>query len=246
MTNIVPFHFEDHAIRAITDRDGQPWFVLADACGLLGIKNATDVAKRLDDTEKGRLNLGSGSDATIVSLAGLLTLMLRCRGAMKPETLPYRVRKWITAEVVPCIMRTGQYGSPATALDLSDPLTLQRLLIEHTGRAAEAEARVARLEPKAEALGRIADAEGLMCLADAAKALGVPPRRLSSWMEGAGWIFRRTDTGRHVAHSRKLDARLLEHKGYTLQRPGKPDKWVTQVMVTPKGLTKLGELRAGT
>ncbi|WP_188064712.1 phage antirepressor [Sphingobium sp. KCTC 72723] len=246
MTNIVPFHFEDHALRAITDHDGQAWFVLADICGMLGLRNPTTAAKPLDQTEKAKIFLGSGSDATIVSLSGLLTLIVRCRDAMKPGTLPYRVRKWITAEVVPSIMRTGQYGTPAPALDLYDPAVLKRLVHDLSGMAVNAGERIAQLEPKAAALDRIADAQGMMCLTDAAKALGVPPRKLSAWMEGAGWIFRRSDGGPYVAHGKALAAHLLEHKGYTVQRPGKPDKWVAQVMVTPKGMARLAELRAGT
>ena len=245
MNDIVPFSFESHAIRAIADRNGQPWFVLADACGLLGIRNPSDAASRLDETEKSRLNLGSGSDATIVSLAGLLTLILRCRHAMKPGTLPYRVRKWITAEVVPTIMQTGQYGAPAPALDLSDPATLQRLLLEHTGKALDADERIARLEPKAEALDRLTDARGSMCMTDAAKVLGVPPRRLVAWLEANKWVYRRADAGSLVAFGTKLDSQMLEHKGTTIQRRGHPDKWVQQVMVTPKGLARLAELKAG-
>lgn len=244
MTNIVPFHFESHAIRAISDQSGQPWFVLADACGLLGIRNPSDAASRLDETEKSRLNLGSGSDATIVSLAGLLTLMLRCRGAMKPGTLPYRVRKWITAEVVPAVMRTGHYGAPAPTLDLSDPATLQRLLLEHTGKMVDAGEQIAQLAPKADALDRLADAQGSLCITDAAKALNVQPRRLFAWMEANRWIYRRSEGGHFVAFGAKLEAKMLEHKGTTISVRGRPDKWVEQVMVTPKGLARLAELRA--
>ena len=41
MNAIVPYIFDDQPLR-VTDRDGQPWFVLADACAMLGIKNPTD------------------------------------------------------------------------------------------------------------------------------------------------------------------------------------------------------------
>jgi|TARA_B100000378_G_scaffold273836_1_gene267355 anti-repressor protein len=245
MNDIIPFQFESHAIRAISDQGGQPWFVLADACGLLGIRNPSDAASRLDDTEKSRLNLGSGSDATIVSLAGLLTLMLRCRGAMKPGTLPYRVRKWITAEVVPTVLRTGQYGSPAPSLDLNDPATLQRLLLEHTSRTMNASEQIAKLSPKAEALDRLTDARGSLCITDAAKALNAQPRRLFAWMEANHWIYRRSEGGHFVAFGAKLEAKLLEHKGTTITVRGRPDKWVEQVVVTPKGLARLAELKAG-
>ncbi|MCC4254149.1 phage antirepressor KilAC domain-containing protein [Sphingobium naphthae] len=245
MTDIVPFHFEDHSLRAITDRDGEPWFVLADLCGMLGLRNPSSAAKPLDETEKSKIFLGSGSDATIISVAGLLTLIVRCRDAMKPGTMPYRVRKWIVAEVIPTIMRTGQYGTPAPVLNLNDPATLHRLLIEHTSRAADAGERIAQLEPKAEALDRLAEARGSLCITDAAKAMNVQPRRLFAWMEANRWIYRRSEAGHFVAFGPKLEARLLEHKGTTIAVRGRPDKWVEQVLVTPKGLARLAHLKAG-
>ncbi|MEH3121100.1 MAG: phage antirepressor KilAC domain-containing protein [Sphingomonas phyllosphaerae] len=238
MNAIVPFQFEDQAVR-VTDCDGQPWFVLADACALLGIRNPSDAASRLDETEKARLNLGSGSDATIVSLAGLLTLMLRCRGAMKPGTVPYRVRKWITAEVVPTIMRTGGYGTAAPVDPAKlDNHALRALLL---GKVDD----VIALQPKADALDRIANAEGSLCITDAAKALGVPPRRLFAWMEAHGWIYRRTNDGPWKATQAKIETRVIEAKVHRqVQRFG-PDKLREQVLVTPKGLTHLAEKKAG-
>lgn len=84
MTTPVPFIFDDQAFR-VTDRDGQPWFVLADACAMLGIKNPTVAAKPLDETEKAKVFIGQGSEATVVSLPGLLTLIVRCRGALRRQ-----------------------------------------------------------------------------------------------------------------------------------------------------------------
>ena len=47
-TDILPFHFQDQAVRII-DLDGEPWFVLADLASVLEITNARNVAARLDD-----------------------------------------------------------------------------------------------------------------------------------------------------------------------------------------------------
>lgn len=243
MNDIVPFSFESQSVRII-DREGQPWFALADVCAVLGISNVSDAAGRLDDDERDDIALtdtiGRSQSAIVINESGLYKLVLRSR-----KESAKRFTKWLTSIVLPSIRRTGAYGAPAPALDLHDPAVLQRLVHDLSGMAMDADQRIAQLEPKADALDRIADAQGLMCLTDAAKALGVPPRKLSAWMEGAGWIFRRSDGGPYVAHGKALAAHLLEHKGYTVQRPGKPDKWVAQVMVTPKGLARLGELRAG-
>lgn len=245
MTDVVPYRFEDHPVR-ITDRDGAPWFILADVCRILDLSNPSKAAASLDDDERHTLTNGEGIAApqvqqmTVINESGLWSLILRSRKAEAK-----RFKKWLTAEVLPSIRQTGQYGAPAPAIDLRDPAVLKRLVHDLSGMAVEAGERIAKLKPKADALDRLADAQGLICMADAAKVLSVPPRKLSAWMEGAGWIFRRSEGGPYVAHSKALAAHLLEHKGYTVQRPGKPDKWVAQVMVTPKGLARLGELRAG-
>ncbi|WP_242181568.1 phage antirepressor KilAC domain-containing protein [Sphingomonas sp. CARO-RG-8B-R24-01] len=77
------------------------------------------------------------------------------------------------------------------------------------------------------------------------KALAVPPRRLFAWLEAQSWIYRRSEAGHWVAFGPKIQAGMLEHKGTTIQVRGRPDKWVEQVMVTPKGLARLAEQKAG-
>lgn len=242
MNDIVPFNFESQPIR-IEDRNGEPWFVASDVCAVLDIANHRDAVGRLDDDEKGVVVVdtpGGPQSMTAVNEAGLYRLVFASRKASAK-----RFSKWVISVVLPSIRKTGSYGAPAPALDLSDPATLQSLLIDLTGRTLDASERIARLEPKAEALDRLTDAQGSMCMTDSAKVLGVPPRRLVAWMEANKWIYRRADAGSLVAFGAKLDAKLLEHKGTTIQRRGAPDKWVQQVMVTPKGLARLGELKAG-
>lgn len=99
--------FEGQEVR-VRDRDGRPWFVLADVCRTLGLTNPTVVAKALDDDEKAKLDLGPGSDATIISESGLYALVLRTRAAMTPGSLEHRFRKWVTAEVLPGLRQGAQ------------------------------------------------------------------------------------------------------------------------------------------
>jgi prophage antirepressor-like protein len=105
-TNIVPFDFEGNAVRVIM-RDTVPWWVLADVCHVLGIGNPADAARRLDDDEKGIDTIdtpGGPQSLTIVNESGLFSLILTSR---KPEAK--RFKKWVTAVVLPSIMRTGSY-----------------------------------------------------------------------------------------------------------------------------------------
>lgn len=88
----------------------EPMFCLIDICKALEIKNATDVAKRLDEDELTRLNLGSRAGETnFITESGLYAVILR---SDKPNAKKFR--KWVTAEVLPSIRKTGSYGMPKT------------------------------------------------------------------------------------------------------------------------------------
>lgn len=107
------FSFESQAdIRAIII-DGAPWFIALDVCHALGIANNRDALLKLDDDEKNTVALTDGKrgnpNTLIISESGLYTLILRCRDAVTPGTIPYRFRKWVTGEVLPQIRRTGRY-----------------------------------------------------------------------------------------------------------------------------------------
>ncbi|HAW3289580.1 TPA: BRO-like protein [Escherichia coli] len=112
------FKFESvNPIRSIII-DGQPWFVAQDVCSALRIQNVTQALEKLDDDERSMFNIGHEhrvifdrrvKEINIISESGLYTLILRCRDAVTPGTIPYRFRKWVTGEVLPQIRRTGSY-----------------------------------------------------------------------------------------------------------------------------------------
>ena len=109
--NVTPsvFHFESEAtIRAIVI-DGNPWFVAKDVIKALQLTNPTMSIKSLDDDERAKFNLGRQGETNNINESGLYTLILRCRDAVTPGTIPYRFRKWVTGEVLPQIRRTGSY-----------------------------------------------------------------------------------------------------------------------------------------
>lgn len=243
MNAIVPFRFESSPVRVV-NREGQPWFVAADVCASLDIAHHRDALARLDADERASVVVdtpGGMQSVAAINESGVYKLALRSR-----KQAAKRFTKWLTADVLPSIRRTGHYGAPAAPIDLTDRTQLQALLHQLTTMALNAGDRVAALEPQAEALARIAEADGSLCITDAAKALGVPPRRLFSWLEANHWTYRRSDGGHWVAYQTKLGSGMLEHKSMTIaRRGGMPGRLVEQVMVTPKGLTRLATLKAG-
>jgi len=107
MNHITPFKFDDQQVRVITDDQGEPWFVAADICRVLALR--TEQTRRLDDDEKGLRTAqtpGGNQVLTVINESGLYSLILTSR---KPSAKKFK--KWITAEVLPSIRKTGSYAA---------------------------------------------------------------------------------------------------------------------------------------
>lgn len=106
------------------------------------------------------------------------------------------------------------------------------------------QAKVEVLSPKAEALDRIAYAEGLMNCTVAAKTLQVQPKRLFDYMRQNKWIYRRPGGYGNVAYQDTIQLGYLTHKVTTLLLEDGSEKVVQSVLVTAKGLTRLSQVLA--
>lgn len=105
-SNLIPLAFENQPIRA--SDDGRTLFVAEDVCLALGISKHRDAVAKLDEDERGSLEvdtLGGRQTVAAVTEAGVYTLALRCRDAMKPGTAPYKFRKWVTGTALPALRR---------------------------------------------------------------------------------------------------------------------------------------------
>lgn len=139
MNELQIFNSEEFGeIRTIT-KDNEPMFCLADVCKALDIKNATDVAKRLDDDERTRLNLGRQGETNFVTESGLYAVILR---SDKPNAKKFR--KWVTGEVLPSIRKTGSYGKPMTTAEKIQLLAQGNE--ELSGRVEKVEDKIDSLE----------------------------------------------------------------------------------------------------
>lgn len=106
------FKFESAAPVRMFNIDGNPWFAAKDVCDALGLRNSRKAIGMLDDDEKGVTSSytpGGMQAVNVINESGLYTLILRCRDAVTPGTIPYRFRKWVTGEVLPQIRHTGRY-----------------------------------------------------------------------------------------------------------------------------------------
>ena len=134
-TQLSTFNFESKSIRTLAINN-EPWFVAKDLCNAINISNYRDAIERLDDDEKGVAltdTLGGQQEMNIVSESGMYTLILRCRDAVKKGSIPHRFRKWVTAEVLPTIRKTGKYESKTSVNDRTGLRNAVNMLVSKKG-----------------------------------------------------------------------------------------------------------------
>lgn len=77
------------------------------------ISNTTDALNRLDDDERSKFNLGRQGDTWCVNEPGLYSLVFSSK---LPSAKKFR--RWVTAEVLPSIRKTGSYTFDGTSKEL--------------------------------------------------------------------------------------------------------------------------------
>ena len=239
MSNILQFNYSGRQVRTVSI-NGEPWFVLADLCAVLGLANVGNVAARVDEVNIRQADVentrGQNRQTLIVSESGMYEVVLR---SDKAEAVAFR--RWITSEVLPEIRKTGTYGTPA----LTGPALLAAAVLEaQTMIDAQAET-IRELEPAAKSWKRLADANGDHDVRDAAQILAragaqTGQRRLFQTLRDIGWL----DRGNRP-YQDKVDQGLVREKLSTFEIPrsnGGVQLAKPQVRITPKGLGKLHHL----
>ena len=128
------------------EQDGQVWFVAADVCKALGLRNSRQSLATLDDDDKGVCTtdtLGGAQQVATINESGLYSLIFRSR-----KESAKRFKKWATSVVLPSIRKQGGYINGQEAL--SAPEQAQTLLVVQAEAArvglCAAEERDARSE----------------------------------------------------------------------------------------------------
>ncbi|QGJ94836.1 antirepressor [Mycobacterium phage Blinn1] len=226
--------------------EGEPWFVAKDVTSVLGFSKAGDAIKYLDDDEKsviaGRIvgitnPLSGRGDISIINESGLYSLILRSR---KPQAKAFK--KWVTAEVLPTIRKTGAYVDPNTELAnkiaAGDVEAMMEGFAKTLQIAQEARAKVRELEtkveedkPYVEASKEFFDMEGLYSLRDAARKMGVPPFTFNDILRSWNWI----DEKGTAAKAYAVSMGYAENRVYI--HPGSGAA-TTQGRLTNKGLER--------
>ena len=194
-------------IRTVTVNN-EPMFCLLDVCKALDIKNTTDVAKRLDADEVTRLNLGGKSGETnFVNESGLYAVILR---SDKPNARKFR--KWVTADVLPTIRKTGGY-------QMAQPQGKELLalaVLEAQKTIEQQNKEIDRMRPKEIFADAVSSSHTSILIGELAKILrqnGVQTgqRRLFTWLRETGYLVK-SGSSRNMPTQRSVERGLFEIK----------------------------------
>lgn len=208
MSAVEVFSFGAQQVRTVLV-DGEPRFVAADVCAVLGHSNPTVAVGRLDEDERAKFNLGRQGEATVVNESGLYSLIL---GSRKPEAKAFK--KWVTAEVLPSIRRTGSYGQPVLPQSYPDAL---RALAAKAEEAAELEAQVEVMTPKALFADSVAASKSTILVGELAKILrgngvDIGQNRLFEVLRDEGYLIKRAGSDRNMPTQYAMELGLFEIK----------------------------------
>jgi len=133
--------------------------------------------------------------------------------------------------------------NPALSLTRSD---LARMILESEAEKAALEAemealasKVEVMTPKAEGFQRIADADGLHGVREAAKILGYAERKFVGYLMSHEWAYRNTPGGSLLGYAGRVKSLDVDHKVSTVRQSDGSDRTCVQMVFTPKGLSRL-------
>ena len=196
MNEIMTFDNEEFGTVRTAIINNEPWFVLADVCKILGIGNSRMVSERLDEDELMSVKLTSGGQRrimTVVNESGLYAVILRSN---KPQA--HGFRKWVTADILPTIRKTGGYVNDAdkfveTYLPFADEPTknLFKIQFEYINQLND---RIRRDEPKVKFADHVSDTINLIDMNDMAKlcadhGIRIGRTRLFAWLRAKGILM---------------------------------------------------------
>lgn len=245
MSNLALFNFEGANVRVV-DMNGEPWFVGKDVADILGYANTSKAiathCKAVDTcpTEMG----GQVRHVQIIPERDVYRLVMRSKLPAAEQ-----FEEWVVGTVLPSVRKHGGYIANQEALTPEQIMAnglkaAESIIAEKQQMIERQEVQILEFKPKAEALDRIATADGSLCITNAAKDLQVRPKDLFSYLSRNKWIYKRTGSSSWTAYQDKIQQGLLEHKTTEVTRSDGSVKVTDQVRVLPKGLAKLAQLIA--
>lgn len=170
MENIVETYTskEFGSVRTIT-KDNEPWFVASDIAKALGYRMASDLARRIDEDDKGThiMSTQGGEQAMlIINESGFYSAIL----GSKLESAK-RFKHWVTSEVLPSIRKNGGYI--ANQEQMTPEQIVANALIVANNIILQKDRQIEEMKPKADFFDAVADSKTAISMNEVAKVLNI-------------------------------------------------------------------------
>lgn len=232
MNNIQIFENTEFGSIRTTMINGEVWFVGKDVANALGYTNSRKaIADHVDVEDKGVTKcdtLGGSQEITIINESGLYSLAL----SSKLPTAK-KFKRWVTAEILPSIRKTGSYNINETNPQLLIATALieaNKLLVAEKEKNKQLTVDNQIMKPKAEYFDELVDKNLLTNFRDTAKEFHIKQNEFIQFLIDKNYIYR--DTKNNLKPYAEKNNGLFELK----ESSNKKTKWCgTQTLITPKG-----------
>lgn len=251
MNELQIFKNEEFGQVRTINKDNDVWFVGKDVAEALGYSNASKaVIMHVDDEDKAFTmidiadsqngNVPSGqTKVTIINESGLYSLVL----SSKLPTAK-KFKRWVTAEVLPTIRKTGGYLTPEKVEEvLSNPDTIIKLatdLKNERAKRQEAEALLQVAKPKVLFANAVTKSDGTILIGDLAKFIkqngrDMGQKRLFEQLRNDGFLIKQKCSSYNMPTQRAMDMGLFKVKESSIVQPDGVVRLTRTVKVTGKG-----------
>lgn len=241
---IQKFDFKGAPLRTLTDKAGEPWFVLKDCMSILDLGNPTETVKMFDKDEFSTTevidSIGRRQQTYIISEPGLYRLVMKSR---KPEAKEFQ--RWVTHEVLPSIRKHGGYmaGQERMTPEQMALASMRWLQSKVDEQAKQLKAQ----EGKVLFANAVETARTSILVGDFAKILksngiDIGPRRLFAWLREHGWLIKAKGSSWNMPTQKAIDLHLFEIKETTISHSDGHTTINKTPKMTGKGQTYFAKL----
>lgn len=244
MNNISTFNNPTFgSVRAVSVND-EPYFVGKDVAEILGYERPTDaVRKRVDPDDRGVAKMETPSGAqemTIINESGLYSLILSSKLPKAKE-----FKRWVTAEVLPAIRKTGGYVNDTAQfvesyfgqLEPNQKHALTMMFDESKRMSAQLKEQA----PKVLFANAVETAHNSILIGDLAKIIrqngvDIGQKRLFEWLRQNGYLIK-DGQSKNMPTQKAMEMSLFEVKESTINNPDGSVRVTRTTKVTGKGQT---------
>lgn len=169
MNGLQIFNNEEFGVIRTVTKDNEPWFVASDIAKALGYRMASDLARRIDEDDKGThvMSTQGGEQAMlIINESGFYSAIL----GSKLESAK-RFKHWVTSEVLPSIRKNGGYIANQEQMT-PEQIVANALVVAHN-IILQKDRQIEEMKPKAEFFDTVADSKTAISMNEVAKVLNI-------------------------------------------------------------------------